>query len=99
MNGITAQVRLPPGPTPGMDKVRVQIWKPVGDYEYELVWEHQEQGLEIGPVGTLWRVCLILCHRCNILTCTIFHKPHPYKCKHLPWSCNAYYDTTVLGDI
>ena len=46
-------------PIPGMNKLRLQIWKPVGDAGdnmYELVWEHQERGLEVGPVGTLWRV-------------------------------------------
>ena len=53
-------------PTPGMNRLRVQIWKPVGnagDNEYELVWEYHEQELEIGPIGVLWKVRLILSYR------------------------------------
>ena len=53
-------------PSPGMNTLRVQIWRPVGgagDNEFELIWEHQEQGLEIGSVGVLWRVRLILRYR------------------------------------
>ena len=52
-------------PTLLMDRLRVQIWKPVGnagDNEYELVWEHQQE-LEIGPIGVLWRVRIILRYR------------------------------------